>query len=758
MVINMKYLLRNKLLPGITVIGIMVFLAGCSSLGIFNGSSSEENSKAKIVYYTPGQIKNVIDSARQKYLKGLILYDERDSLNADLYFEDAVNILYSLDNQPAIELNDEYTRLVESLVRDYFRFTQSQEEVSSKSAVYHLYERYVEPLEAAGAGKKGRSTVIKPLSIKIKEIKDPDYDYRKELDSLQAERQKMIPPKLPEGTDTNLVLENPKTDIPLVLNKYVQENLDFLTKGHGRRWVQIWLERGGKWFPMLKRIAKEVDVPKELIYSALIESGLRTEEVSPAQAVGMWQFINSTAQMYGLNNPQSVWVDERRDPEKSTYAALRHYKDLYFEFGDWYLAIAAYNCGVGCVKRALKKSDKEKPDFWDIRDYLPKETRNHVPLYIAVTMIFLQPERYGFYDNDYNIQEPFKYQWYTLHEPVSLKAIALCAGTTIDEIQELNPELLKGYTPPNVPEYTIRIPFGSKELFARNFSRLTEKEKRPWFNHTVSKGETIKSISKDYGISTGELLSANNMTDEDAKLSDGSELLIPVDLFNGFDEEQGDDYYTYGARFTDYETHIAKYGETLYSISQRYSVPLTLLRKVNSISSEGDKLIPGTKLKIPYRREVSGYGYKYSYQDTPRIVKHTVENGEDLASIAEQYDVSVESIKKLNRMNSGSIYKGSVLKIRTYVTKDGYNPGAISSSFEKNRNDNGSAPARVPRFRIIHKVKPDDSLDELAEMYKVSADDIKHWNKSKIKGETLYKGTRLKIYPPENYYKEKSGK
>jgi membrane-bound lytic murein transglycosylase D len=280
--------------------------------------------------------------------------------------------------------------------------------------------------------------------------------------------------------------------------------------------------------PNDKRIANQENVPEEIVYLAMIESGLNPTIVSRAQAVGMWQFMRSTGEMYGLKANRSPWIDERTDPNKATTAAMKHLRDLYYMFGDWYIAFAAYNCGAGCVQRAKNKTKIEKPTFWDLYKNLPRETRNYVPLYIATAKIASSPSTYGIKLSELEFQKEFKYDTFTLNEPVSIEALANSAGITVQEFQQLNTELLKMTTPPDITEYTIRLPQGRLNEFAANFSKLTDEEKKPWITHIVQKRESLKSIANKYGITTNDLAAANGISSR-SKIKTGTKLQIPLE-------------------------------------------------------------------------------------------------------------------------------------------------------------------------------------------------------------------------------------
>jgi hypothetical protein len=254
-----------------------------------------------------------------------------------------------------------------------------------------------------------------------------------------------------------------KFDVPIDINKQVKAYLVYFTterKGTIRRY----LSRSSRYLPMIKEIFQEHGLPEDLAYLAMIESGFNPHAYSHAHACGMWQFIRGTGQRYGLviNN----YIDERRDPEKSTHAAAKYLSDLYKQFGSWYLAAASYNCGEGRVAREINGSTHK--NFWELSDNqrLPTETKNYVPQMIAATIIAKNPEKFGFKGIPY--LPPLQYDTVKVTEPTSLKAASVACNVPPEEIELLNPELRRGMTPPDMPSYTLKIPKNSKELFAKN--------------------------------------------------------------------------------------------------------------------------------------------------------------------------------------------------------------------------------------------------------------------------------------------------
>jgi membrane-bound lytic murein transglycosylase D len=254
-----------------------------------------------------------------------------------------------------------------------------------------------------------------------------------------------------------------KFDVPIHTNRQVRAYLVYFSTER-KEVIRRYLSRSTRYLPMIKAVFHEYGLPEDLAYLAMIESGFNPNAYSHAHACGMWQFIKGTGARYGLS--MDSYQDERRDPEKSTKAAAKYLLDLYKQFGSWYLAAASYNCGEGRVQRELNQSSHK--NFWELSDNqcLPTETKNYVPQMIAATIIAKNPEKFGFKNVPY--LPPLAVDKVQVKEPTSLKAAAVAVNVPVEELQALNPELLRGITPPDNPSYTLNLPPKSKEAYAKN--------------------------------------------------------------------------------------------------------------------------------------------------------------------------------------------------------------------------------------------------------------------------------------------------
>ncbi len=308
--------------------------------------------------------------------------------------------------------------------------------------------------------------------------------------------------------------------IPMVLNDSVENHLEYF-KTRGKDVFQRWLDQSARYIPVMKNIFREKNLPEDLVYVAMIESGFNPYAVSWAKAVGPWQFMPATGKLYGLRI--DWWVDERKDPIKSTYAAAEHLKDLYNLFGSWPLALASYNAGAGKVQRAVLKSRAE--DFWDLKAsrYIRKETKNYIPKYMAATIIAKNPTAYGF-----TVQsvEPYAYDEVNIGESTDLRVIARCAGCTYQEIKELNPSLRRWITPPQDANFILRIPRNRKESFLTAFAAIPEDQKIRWERHEVRPGETLASIAHIYRSTPEAIRDINGI--KSGRIAPRKHLLVPV--------------------------------------------------------------------------------------------------------------------------------------------------------------------------------------------------------------------------------------
>ncbi|HLJ15038.1 MAG TPA: transglycosylase SLT domain-containing protein [Bryobacteraceae bacterium] len=308
-----------------------------------------------------------------------------------------------------------------------------------------------------------------------------------------------------------------QSQLPLEESDSVLSYIHFFSTERGRKILESGLRRAGRYRPLIERVLKEEGLPQELIYLAQAESGFLPRAVSYKQATGMWQFVRFRGQEYGLE--QTRFADDRLDPEKATRAAARHLRDLYAHFGDWYLAMAAYNCGPGCVDRAIQRTGYA--DFWKLCSLkvLPDQTANYVPVILAMTIMAKNPKDYGL---DVDADAPLEYDNLTLTAPTGINLLADACRCTVPEIRELNPALLRNIA---AVGYQVHLPKGTKEMAEAAISSVPADHRNSWRLHRVEPGDTVALLARRYNASTASIASINSLS---AGLEEGSMLIIPV--------------------------------------------------------------------------------------------------------------------------------------------------------------------------------------------------------------------------------------
>jgi len=308
------------------------------------------------------------------------------------------------------------------------------------------------------------------------------------------------------------------SELPLTMNDAVLSYINYFS-GKGHRTMMAGLERAGKYRPMIERVLREEGVPLELIHLAQAESGFLPRALSNKAAAGMWQFVKFRGQQYGLN--QTAFTDDRLDPEKATRAAARHLKDLYNEFGNWYLAIGAYNCGPGCIEKAVEHTGYA--DFFELRARraIPVETTNYVPIILAMTIMTKNAKEYGL--DEVVPQTPLEYDTVEMNAATNLELIADLTDTAVSQLLELNPALLKSFAPAG---YEVRVPKGSGSTLSAMLQTVPDSQRASWRMHLVAPGDTLATIAKRYGTTPKSITDANRMANNIPGA--GDHLLIPA--------------------------------------------------------------------------------------------------------------------------------------------------------------------------------------------------------------------------------------
>jgi membrane-bound lytic murein transglycosylase D len=542
----------------------------------------------------------------------------------------------------------------------------------------------------------------------------------------------------------------------------------------------------------------------------------------------------ATGSAYGLY--YDSYTDDKRDVEKSTDAAARHLKDLYSSLGDWYLALASYNAGPGRITSAVERSGSK--DFWTIKDYLPKETSNYIPQFIACALITINPKAYGF--NDVEYASPIEYDRLIIKAQISLSRLAELCNSTVETIRELNTQLLQDVTPVFDGGYLIKIPKGSFKQFAKNYaaatdfdkndfkpkyegnegtayvnseesyayykvdnydsddmSNLISKDNRKLVFHPVADSEGLQSIALKYGVrasdiriwnymnygrypkkgdslfiwlttsqynkfygikeappdtqstNTGNKTIENNSENKDP--ADNSSILVNKEHRNETTEpvkkenekvtvktdpvvkEKKEKVTKKTEKKSTYTTYTVKKGDNLAKIADDYDVSIADIKDWNGL--ESDKIVIGQKLKIyGETKDITSKDTK----TTKKKTTHTVKAGENLTMIADNYDVTVSDIKEWNDLKSDVIYEGQVLKL--------YSDKKVTTENETKKKSK----------KTTYTVKAGDNLTSIADEYDVTVSDLKEWND--LKSDVIHEGQVLKLYPPEKTKKKETTK
>jgi len=558
-------------------------------------------------------IEQSLAQADSLYMVGSEANEAEDWTMAQQHFAEALSILSTLDLEEgeAELLSERFDKLLLSLSVEYLKTLSHLEELPDESSLVMLLER-------------------------LGELRG---------DSLSAAAS--------ESTMAQAETESVTYDVPIHWNSQVQQSIRFF-QTESRHVFSVWLRRSGKYISMMRSIFREYSLPEDLVYMALIESGFNPNAYSWAHAAGPWQFISSTGRLYGLK--RDWWVDERRDPVKSTRAAARHLVDLYEEFHSWPLVLAAYNCGARRVKRAMQSA--KTSDFWKLK--LPRQTRNYVPLFMAATVIAKSPEAYGF---SIEYENPLEYDQVDITDCTDLRVAARCCGSSSDVVKSLNPELRRWCTPPNSSIYRLKIPKGTKARFQQKYAQVPASEKISWQRHKIRRGETLSVIARHYGTSISAIKEANSLRSSHRIIA-GKHLLIPI-------AASGSSVKTTAIPSRSVDSNAersggklvykVRRGDNLSRIARNFGVSLSQLCRWNNLRS-GKYIYPGDRLIVYVPTEVEG-----SSESTEGYTEliYTVRRGDTLWDIANDFGVSLAELARDNGLkNPSRIWPGKKLKIK----------------------------------------------------------------------------------------------
>ncbi len=488
---------------------------------------------------------------------------------------------------------------------------------------------------------------------------------------------------------TGMPGSNVHFDFPVTMNRQVQMYIDFFQNEH-RKLFTSWLSKSKQYLPMMQKELKSAGLPLDLAYLAMIESGFNQRACSTAQATGLWQFMTETGRQYNLRIDS--YVDERRDAEKSTKAAVAMLGNLYREFGDWNLAVAAYNAGPGKIGTGLKKYNATT--FWDLarEQYLSLETIRYVPQLMAAIIIAKDPEKYGFTDIKYS-SLPI-YETLEVGPGMGFDGLALVTNSSKEDLQLLNQELIAGKTPVTDRKFLVKIPAGTRTVALNNLPRLRSVVSTDYKTHTIGRHETLASIGKKYDISQTVLLKANSTKNK--RFLAGQRLRIPVNTVHY--QLANDKVEAIAKSSNNRILHEVRSGETIAQIAGRYHVRPEMIIEWNDLK-QSRKLQAGQQiaLRLPETKEQTQTitasashlqtspallpGDSNHHADSSDVLTahkknlpvqtakeefkwYQIANGDNLWTISQKFRTSPDQLKGWNNLKSDAIHPGDRLKIK----------------------------------------------------------------------------------------------
>jgi len=518
-----------------------------------------------------------------------------------------------------------------------------------------------------------------------------------------------VDPRVRQRAERELV--SVRSDLPLVSNDYVAGFLTYF-QNRGQGFIEKVLTRAGMYQPMISRVLRKYGLPQDLIYMAAAESGLNPLAVSRAGAAGIWQFMPSRAREYGLKLNQ--YEDQREDPLKSTDAAAQHLRDLYKEFGDWYLAMAAYDAGPLNVQRAIERTGFA--NFWKLRELhaLPEETQNYVPIFIATALIGKDPRAYGF---DVQPDPPLDPDHVVVTVPTDLRLVAELLDQPVKDLVNLNPSLLTWATPGDQSQYVLNLPHGTKGLYEKRIAEVPPAKRVWWRAVKVQQADTLSALARKYRVTRTALAEANHLDPgDDPEI--GAHLILPL-------PPGREALYRRGRLFR----YRIRRGDTLNAIAGRFHVSVSSLRSWNHL--RGSQIVAGRTLQV-FGHTAAGSGrsgeYRAALSNGVRVYR--IQRGDTLGLIASHFHVSVADLRRWNHLNGSTVVAGRTLRL---------------GKARRTRKVASNHPVKSEQSSVYHyRIRHGDTLAVIADHFKVTVSQIREWNH--LDGSVIIPGQVLALH------------
>ena len=542
--------------------------------------------------------------------------------------------------------------------------------------------------------------------------------------------------------------------LPLELNERVLQEIYYFTEVVPS-FINSSLTRKTAYDSLIYGILHEYEMPEDLIFLSLVESGFKVRAYSRAKASGLWQFIPATGERYGLKS--NFWVDMRRNPEKATRAAAAYLTYLHSEFDDWLLAMAAYNCGEGRVRRLIREKmadstweEGKKVTYWDLQ--LPKETMHYVPRILAAMVIGHFPEHYGIEVKQTYLAE---YDTVTVTDCLPLSEISRALKISEDSVRALNMELIKWSTPPDMPEYQLRIPPGTRDKFIAAYDKMDKNKFPRWHYHKVKRGESLGAIAKQYGVKMGDIQDANQMK-KSTRLKAGQQLLIPLPPSasgnGGVPSKKAAD-----TRKT--RIYTVQEGDNQASVSRRYGISVVNLRRWNNLD-QTSQLQPGQELFVSEPVSDGNAVVEARKNEPTRVIKngmYEVQSGDTYASIANAFNVYLEDLMSMNNASRRRLKVGQSLKIpekkktaEKKIEKTAEKKKAEKTTDSKKKdNKTKETPKKETKQEksTVYTVKSGDNLSSISKKTNISMTNLMLWN-GLASADKIFVGQKLKLEAP----------